>query len=265
NLPFALAFLVIAAHGVPPVIPTALLVIAFVAARNAGHTFNRWTDRDLDARNPRTQGRALVTGRLSPRFALALAATMSAVLVAAAYLLNPLALALSPLALLLVFGYSWTKRRTALTTVFLGLVESVTPAAVYIGLTGALPQPVLLAVLALLLWGTAFETVHSLGDLATDQALGLPTLPRRIGTDASVRLVPSLHAGALVLLAGFGWAEGLAPPYFAGLGAMAVVAALVDRGLASNPDRPDRAFRYHFLLGGLFLAGAIGSVVWSLG
>jgi 4-hydroxybenzoate polyprenyltransferase len=265
NLPFALAFLVIAARGVPPLLPTSLLVIAFVAARNAGHSFNRWTDRDLDARNPRTQGRALVTGRLSPRFALALAAAMSAVLVAAAYLLNPLVLVLSPLALLLVFGYSWTKRRTALTTVFLGLVESVTPAAVYIGLTGALPPAVLLAVLALLLWGTAFETVHSLGDLATDRALDLPTLPRRIGIGASVRLVPSLHAGALVLLAGFGWAEGLAPPYFAGLAAMALVAAVIDRGLASDPTRPDRAFRYHFLLGGLFLVGAIASVVWSSG
>jgi len=265
NLPFALAFLLLAAGGWPPWVPTALLVVAFVAARNAGHSFNRWADRDLDARNPRTQGRALVTGRLTPRFALVFAVAMSAVLVVAAYLLNPLALVLSPVALLLVFGYSWTKRRTALTTVFLGLVESVTPAAVYIGLTGSLPPAVLLAVVAILLWGTAFETVHSLGDLATDRALGLPTLPGRIGVRASVRLVPTLHAAALALLALFGWFEGVRVPYFVALLAMAAVAASADYALSSDPSRPARPFRYHFVLGGLFLAGVIASLVWPLG
>jgi 4-hydroxybenzoate polyprenyltransferase len=264
NLPFALAFLALAARGVPPAIPTLLLIVAFVAARNAGHSFNRWADRDLDARNPRTRDRALVTGRVSPRFALAFAVGMSVVLVAAAYLLNPLALVLSPVALFLVFGYSWTKRRTAWTTVFLGLVESVTPAAVYIGLTGSLPAPVLLAVLALLLWGTAFETVHSLGDLATDRALGLPTVPGRIGTRASVRLVPALHGSALVLLALFGWAEALRPPYFVALLAMAAVAALTDWTVAKDPERSARPFRYHFVLGGLFFAGAVASLVWPV-
>jgi len=260
NLPFALAFLLLAAHGAPPLVPTVLLVIAFVAARNAGHSFNRWADRDLDARNPRTQGRALVTGRISPSLALGICALSGGVLLLAAYLLNPVALALAPLALLLVLGYSLTKRRTYLTTLFLGLVESVTPAAVYIGLMGTLPLPVYFAVGGLFAWGTAFETIHSLGDLGTDRALGLPSLPQRLGVRASVALVPALHAGALALLALYGWMERLPLPYFLGLAAMAVLALLVDRSVARTPDRVLGAFRAHFVLGALFLAGAALSV-----
>ncbi len=257
NLPFAIAFLLVAARGLPPLVPTVLLVVAFVAARNAGHAFNRWSDRDLDAKNPRTQGRALVTGRASPEFALALVVAMSALLFVCAYLLNPLALLLAPVALLLVLGYSWTKRRTALTTVFLGLVESVTPAAVFIGLTGHLPLAALVAVVAVLLWGTAFETIHSLGDLETDRALGLPTLPGRLGRARSVRLVPVLHAAALALFAGFGLLEGLHAGYDAGLVAMAAIAAYTDLTLARGPEHAPRSFRYHFLLGAVFAAGVV--------
>ncbi|MCI4360965.1 MAG: UbiA family prenyltransferase [Thermoplasmata archaeon] len=261
NLPFALAFLVLAAHGVPPLIPSSLLVIAFVAARNAGHSFNRWTDRDLDAANPRTQGRALVTGRITPTGALGLVVVNSIILFVAVGLLNRLALLLAPVALAIVLGYSLTKRRTALTTVFLGLVESVTPAAVYIGLTGALPSAVLLAVVALLLWGTAFETIHSLGDLDADRRLGLPTLPGRLGLARSLRLVPILHAGALALLAVFGVLDRLGWPYFAAVLAMGVLAAVVDVTLARDPTRSQRPFRLHFVLGAIFLVGAIGAVL----
>lgn len=257
NLPFAIAFLLLAARGLPPWWPTLLLIVAFVAARNAGHAFNRWTDRDLDARNPRTQGRALVTGRISPATTLGLVGAMAIVLVVCAYLLNPLALALAPVALALVLGYSLSKRRTAWTTVVLGLVESITPAAVFIGLTGRLPLVVLLAVAAILLWGTAFETIHSLGDLETDRRLGLPTLPGKLGARASVRLVPILHGGALGLLAVFGWLEGLHPGYYVALVAMAALAGVTDRALALAPERAARPFRYHFLLGGLYLAGAV--------
>lgn len=255
NLPFALGFLVLAARGWPPLLPTVLLIVAFLAARNAGHAFNRWSDRDLDAANPRTQGRALVTGRLSPAFALGMTAAMAALLFLCAALLNPLALLLAPVALALVLGYSLTKRRTAWTTVFLGLVESITPAAVFIGLTGLLPSPVLLAVAGLLLWGTAFETVHSLGDLETDRRLGLPTLPRALGVRRSVRLVPALHASALLLFAAFGLVERLGLGYFGGLAAMAGLAALTDRALAADPTRSARPFRYHFALGALFAVG----------
>ncbi|MCI4339664.1 MAG: UbiA family prenyltransferase [Thermoplasmata archaeon] len=262
NLPFAGAFLLLAAHGAPPLGPTALLIIAFVAARNAGHAFNRWTDRAMDAANPRTQGRALVTGRVSPRFALALVGINALVLFLAAAWLNLLALVLAPVALAIVLGYSLTKRLSPLTTVVLGLVESITPAAVYIGLTGALPPPVLLAVLALLAWGTAFESIHSLGDLDADRRLGLPSLPASLGVRGSVILVPTLHATGLALLAAFGLAEHLPIPYFAALAAMAAIAGVIDYELARDPSRSQRPFRAHFVLGGIYLVGAAISVLF---
>jgi 4-hydroxybenzoate polyprenyltransferase len=255
NLPFALAFLLLAADGLPSLAVLVLVVIAFLAARNAGHSFNRWADRDLDAANPRTRDRAIPAGRRSSASALAIAAASGAILLVAAYLLNPLAFLLAPLALAIVYGYSYTKRFTALTTPFLGLVEAIIPAAVFIAVRGALPLPVLLAVGGLLAWGTAFETIHSLGDLEADRALGLRSVPVRWGVRASVRLVPVLHAVALGLLALFGLALGLRAPYFAGLAGMAVLATWTDGIVARSPGSARVPFQRHFLMAGLFLAG----------
>jgi 4-hydroxybenzoate polyprenyltransferase len=265
NLPFALAFLFLAARGVPDLVTVALVVVAFVADRNTGHSFNRWVDRRLDAANPRTQSRALPSGRTSPAFALGFCAANAAVLVAAAYFLNPLAFVLAPVALALVLGYSYTKRVTSFTTAFLGLVEAVTPAAVYIAVTGTLPLVALYAVGGLLAWGTAFETVHSLGDLESDRALGLFSVPVRWGVDASVRLVPALHALALVLLAVFGLALGLTLPYFVALAVMAVLAAITDRALVRRPTEARVPFRRHFALGAVYLVGVLLAVFVPVG
>jgi 4-hydroxybenzoate polyprenyltransferase len=265
NLPFAIAFLLLAAKGVPSLWVVALVVIAFVAARNAGHSFNRWADRAIDARNPRTQGRLLAAGRASPALALAFCALNSAILLLAAYFLNPLAFLLAPVALALIFGYSYTKRFTTFTTAFLGLVEAITPAAVYIAVQGTLPAFVLLAVGGLLCWGTAFETVHSLGDLASDRELGLYSVPVRIGARRSAQLIPVLHAVALLLLAIFGLAIGLTPAYFVGLGAMAAIAGASDLALNRRPTETRLPFYRHALLGTIYLVGVILAVFLPLG
>ena len=260
NLSFAGAFLFLAARGLPTARTAILAVIAFVAARNAGHSFNRWADRRLDAQNPRTRNRALPSGERSPAFALSFAAANAAAVVVAAFFLNPLAFALAPVALLLVLGYSYTKRFTTLTTAFLGLVEAVTPAAVFIAVTGALPPVVLLAVGALLAWGTAFETVHSLGDVESDRALGLFSIPVRFGERAAARLVPLLHAGALVLLAVFGGVLGLSLPYYVALGVMGALAAGADAALLARPSEPRGPFRRHYVLGFVYLVGVLIAV-----
>ncbi|HLM70626.1 MAG TPA: 4-hydroxybenzoate octaprenyltransferase [Thermoplasmata archaeon] len=265
NLPFALAFLLLASNGRPSLWTLLWIVVAFVAARNAGHSFNRWADRRLDAANPRTQGRALVTGRTSSAFALAFCAANAALLVLAAYLLNPLAFVLAPVALALVLGYSYTKRLTSFTTAFLGLVEAITPAAVYIAVTASLPWMVLFAVGGLLAWGTAFETVHSLGDVESDRALGLFSVPVRWGVAASVRLVPVLHVIALLLLTVFGLELRLTGLYFVGLVAMGVLIAITDRGLANDPSRARVPFERHFALSALYLAGVVLAVFVPLG
>jgi 4-hydroxybenzoate polyprenyltransferase len=260
NLPFAIAFLLIASNGLPSLRTFLLIVIAFVAARNAGHSFNRWADREQDARNPRTQNRALVTGRASPGFALAVSLGSAAVLVVAAYFLNPFAFYLSPVALALVFGYTYTKRYTAWTTPFLGFVQAVTPAAIFIAVQGTLPVIVLLAVGGLLLWGTAFETIHSLGDLASDQTLELHSVPLLLGVRRSVILVPILHAGALILLAAFGYAMGLGIAYPIALGVIAVVAAITDYQLLRHPGETRVPFRRHFLMSVVYLIGTTAAI-----
>jgi 4-hydroxybenzoate polyprenyltransferase len=260
NLPFAIAFLLLAAGGAPPLVPLALAVVAFVAARNAGHSFNRWADRKYDAANPRTRDRALVVGRFSGRFALAFTAANGALLVVAAYLLNPLAFALSGVALGLILGYSYTKRYSALTTPFLGLVEAITPAAAYIALRATLPWDVLLAVGAMLAYGTAFETIHSLGDLASDRALGLRSLPLRLGRTAALRLVPGLHLLAGALWALFGLSERLAWPYFVGVAALGVIAGVTDVELRTGSASTRRAFERHFLMSAAFLLGVLGAL-----
>jgi 4-hydroxybenzoate polyprenyltransferase len=265
NLPFALAFLVLAAGGLPSLWTLFLVVVAFVAARNAGHSFNRWADRVIDARNPRTRGRLVASGRASPAFALGFCAANAAVMVVAAFFLNPLAFLLAPVALLLVFGYSYTKRVTSFTTAFLGLVEAITPAAVYIAVQGTLPLPVLLAVGGLLAWGTAFETIHSLGDLASDRALGLFSVPVRLGAVRSAGLVPLLHGVALALLAAFGLALGLTPVYFGALVVMGGIAATTDVALLRHPTETRVPFQRHVALGVIYLVGVALAVFFPLG
>jgi 4-hydroxybenzoate polyprenyltransferase len=265
NLPFALAFLLLAANGLPSLRTFVLVVIAFVAARNAGHSFNRFADRALDAQNPRTRNRLLPSGRASPAFALAFAVGSAAVLVVAAYFLNPLAFVLAPVALVAIFGYSYTKRVTSFTTAFLGVVEAITPAAVFIAVQGALPVPALVAAAALLAWGTAFETIHSLGDLASDRALGLRSLPVRLGAELSARLVPVLHAVALALLALVGALLGLPVAYDVALVAMAVLAAVTDRELRRRPTETRVPFERHFALGALYLVGVALAVFLPFG
>lgn len=260
NLPFGLAFLFAAAGGLPRWQTFLLVVVAILAARNAGHAFNRWSDRRLDALNPRTQDRALVTGRMSPALALAIAAASAAVVVVAAAFLNRLALELSPVALALVFGYSYTKRYTSFTTVFLGLVQALVPAGVFIAVTGTLPIVAVVAVFAFLAWGTAFETIHSLGDLSTDQRLGLFSLPRRLGARASVVLVAGLHGTALALFAGFAFLLHYGLGFWVALVAMAGVVVLTDVGLWTHPDHVRVSFQRHFVLALLFLAGVIAAL-----
>jgi len=265
NLPFALAFFLLASNGRPSPWVLLWIVVAFIAARNAGHSFNRWADRHLDAANPRTRNRALVTGQTSAGFALGFCALNAAILVIAAYLLNPLAFVLAPVALALVLGYSYTKRITSFTTAFLGLVEAITPAAVYIAVTGTLPAVVLLAVVGFLAWGTAFETIHSLGDVEADRAQGLFSVPVRWGVAPSVRLVPVLHALALIALLFFGLALRLTLPYFVALAVMAALVAVTDRSLARNPTHPRVPFERHFALGAVYLAGVIVAVWFPIG
>jgi 4-hydroxybenzoate polyprenyltransferase len=202
-----------------------LIILAFVGARNAGHAFNQIVDRRYDALNPRTSGRPLVTGSLSVRTATIVVLLNVIMLFAAAWFLNWLVFLLAPVALALVLGYSYAKRVTAWTTVLLGLVQAMIPAGVYLATKEALPLPALAAGFAVIFFGTAFESVHSLGDIESDKRLGLRSLPLLLGSRRSVLAIGAFLATSLVLFGLFGYLVPFKPAFFIGLAGMAIVGA----------------------------------------
>ena len=199
-LPFALLSAVLAARGVPPLPTLALILVAMVGARSAAMAFNRIVDRRIDAANPRTQARDIPAGRVSVLEASVFCAVSALVFVAAAWRLNPLCLALSPVALLVVLGYSYAKRVTALSHVGLGLGLAIAPVGAWIAVTGAFALPPVVLGLSVLFWVAGFDVIYSLQDEAFDRAEGLFSLPARLGPRRALHVSTFFHALALALL-----------------------------------------------------------------
>jgi 4-hydroxybenzoate polyprenyltransferase len=224
-LPFALASATLAAR-LSGVTGRQLLwiVVAMVSARSAAMGFNRLVDRAIDARNPRTAGRELPKGLLSAREVSLFVAVSTAVFVAAAAMLNPLCLALSPVALGIVFGYSYTKRFTAASHLVLGLSLAVAPVGAWLAITGRFhPAPLALAA-AVLLWVAGFDTIYACQDAEFDRAAGLHSIPARLGVPRALALARAMHVAAVAFLAAVYWLAPLNPGYLAGV---AVIAGLL--------------------------------------
>jgi len=193
-LPFAFTGALLALGGLPTWQQAFWIVVAMVGARSAAMGFNRWADRHIDAENPRTRTRALPAGLVSPGQVLLFIAVSAAVLVLAAYMLNPLAFALSPLALAIVFLYSYTKRFTFLSHAVLGLAISGAPLGAWIAVTGRVELPALVLALAVLFWLLGFDILYALQDLEFDRQKGLHSIPQRFGVRTSLRIARSAHA-----------------------------------------------------------------------
>lgn len=229
-LPFALTAALLAARyaGPEPAWPSLRqlfwILVAMVGARSAAMTMNRIADLRYDAINPRTQSRALVTGALTLRFAWVFTLLSAAALVIAAWQLNPLALALSPLALAILFAYSYTKRFTSWSHIVLGFCLGMSPAAAWIAVTGAFDQRVWLLVAAVTLWVAGFDILYACQDVEFDARVGLHSAPRKLGIARALLLARALHALMLALLAALAWMFLLPWPAWAGV---AVVGALL--------------------------------------
>lgn len=226
-LPFALLG-VLAASRATPVRPRTVLlvVVAFSAARWAAMGFNRIADLPFDARNPRTRNRELPRGALTTAQAWMSVAVAGALFVAAAALLNPLCLWLSPVALTWVLTYSLTKRFTWWPHLWLGLSLAIAPVGGFLAVTGRWSQPawVLLAVtLAVATWVAGFDIFYALPDAGFDRDAGLRSAVVRLGERRAILLAKLLHGLTIPALALFGWGAGFGIWYFAGL----VVAAAI--------------------------------------
>ena len=176
------------------------IVVAMVGARSAAMAFNRLVDSDIDARNPRTATRHLPAGLLSRVFAWGFVIGASAVFVAAAAMLNRLCLQLAPLALGIVFFYSFSKRFTSFSHVILGFCLGIAPAAAWIAVRGSLDVRILWLTAAVTLWTAGFDIIYSCQDYEFDRREGLFSVPRRLGIGGALWVARALHIGMLICL-----------------------------------------------------------------
>jgi 4-hydroxybenzoate polyprenyltransferase len=224
-LPFALMGMMLAAEGWPAWRTVGWIVAAMVGARSAAMGWNRLADRAIDAANPRTAGRALPAGLVTPRFVALFVVASCALLVVAAWRLNPLCLALSPLALLVLLGYSYTKRFTALSHFFLGLALAGAPLGAWIAVRGDVGAAPFALAAAVVLWVAGFDVLYALQDLDFDRRAGLYSIPARIGIVGALWISGLLHLAMLGLLATLPtlYPPGLGGVYWLGLAGCAVM------------------------------------------
>jgi 4-hydroxybenzoate polyprenyltransferase len=196
------------------------IVVAMVAARSAAMAFNRILDADIDGRNPRTRARHIPAGHLSARFAWAFTAVAVVVFLAAAGALNPLCLKLAPLALSVIFFYSYTKRFTTFAHLVLGLALGIAPAAAWIAVSGSLDWRILLLTAAVTFWTAGFDIIYSCQDYEFDQTEGLFSLPRRFGIGGALWIARIFHVTMIVCLAALAFSFELGWLSMAGIGAV---------------------------------------------
>ena len=246
-MPFALTGALLAArfttHGWPSLKQLLWIVVAMAAARSAAMTINRIADLRYDTENPRTAQRALATGALSTGFAWTFTLAAVAVFIIAAWQLNSLALKLAPVALAILFFYSYTKRFTNWSHLFLGFALGISPAAAWIAVTGRLDPRMLILCAAVTLWVGGFDVLYACQDVDFDKRAGLFSVPKRFGIANALLIARLMHVGVVALLALL--AASFALPWPAWIG-IAVVAALLayEHSLVKADDltRLDAAF-----------------------
>ncbi|HUO60821.1 MAG TPA: UbiA-like polyprenyltransferase [Candidatus Acidoferrales bacterium] len=202
TLPFGLTGAVLAAHGIPALRQLLWILVALVSARSAAMAFNRLADAEIDAGNPRTKSRAIPAGHLSRQFVLGFVAVSSAIFLLAAWMLNPLSFYLSPLALLIICGYSYTKRFTRWAHLFLGLAMGIAPTAAWIAVRGTFDARTLILTMAVMFWGAGFDVLYSCQDYDSDCRAGLHSVPRFFGIAGALRVARVFH---VIAFAFFAW------------------------------------------------------------
>lgn len=265
-LPFAFMGMLLGAGGLPSTWQIAWITVAMVGARTAAMSFNRIADRSLDAENPRTRSRPLPSGRLGLTWAASLFLFSSVVFVTASWLLSALCLALSPVALAIVLGYSYAKRFTWLTHAYLGLSLAIAPVGAWIAVSGSgILVPALLG-LVVILWTSGFDIIYACQDLAFDREHGLGSVPARFGIPAALRISSVLHAGMVIGLLAVALFAGLRSVFLAGIALTAGV--LVYEHMIVRPEDLSRVNIAFFTLNGwisvvLLLTCAVDLAVFS--
>lgn len=178
----------------------AMMLLCMVFARNSAMAFNRYLDRNIDAKNPRTKQRDIPAGRISPAAALTFTLTNCALFILITWFINPLCFYLSPIALLVVLGYSATKRFTALCHMVLGLGLSLAPIGAYLVVTGAFALTPVFFSLSVLCWVSGFDIIYALQDEDFDRNEKLHSIPAWLGKVNALRLSTLLHVFSAIFI-----------------------------------------------------------------
>jgi 4-hydroxybenzoate polyprenyltransferase len=237
-LPFALVGALLAARqagGLPSGRQILWIIVAMVGARSAAMTMNRIADIEYDRRNPRTANRALPQGELSVGFAWAFTLAASALLIIAAWQLNSVSLELSPVALAILFFYSYTKRFTSWSHFVLGFCLGISPAAAWIAIRGSLDLRMLILSTAVTLWVGGFDVLYACQDVEFDKSAALHSIPRKVGIPKALGIARSVHILMVALLVWLAASFRLSWPAWAGI---AVVASLLayEHSLVKSSD-----------------------------
>jgi 4-hydroxybenzoate polyprenyltransferase len=236
------------------------IILCLVAARTAAMGFNRIADAALDARNPRTIGRAIPAGILARKDVWLVVLGSAAVFALSAAMLNRLCLYLSPVALAVLLGYSYSKRFTILCHLWLGLALALAPLGAWVAILGRLDVPPALLGGAVMLWVAGFDIIYACQDVDSDRETGLRSIPARLGVARALWVSSAMHVGAIVLLGLLAVCTSLSTIYCVGLG-LAAAAIVYEHVIVKPSDlsRVNAAFfaANGFVSVGLMTAGAL--------
>ncbi len=259
-LPFALTGAMLAARGIPAWRVLFWIVVCMIAARSAAMAFNRWADAEIDRVNPRTASRAIPAGLLSRQFTIGFTIVSAAIFIFGASRLNRLTLKLAPVALLVIFFYSYAKRFTHWSHLVLGLALGIAPSAAWIAVRGSLDPRIVVLTGAVLFWVGGFDVLYACQDYEHDIQAGLHSIPQAFGLNAAFWIARIMHLTMLALLVGLialfhlGWITWV--------GVIAVAAMLIYEHRLVSPSDLSRMNAAFFTMNGIisfvfFLAVAV--------
>jgi 4-hydroxybenzoate polyprenyltransferase len=248
-LPFALTGAMLAAHGIPHAAQIFWIIVCMVTVRSAAMAFNRWADASIDATNPRTASRAIPAGLLSRSFVGGFTLAMIAIFLVAASQLNRLTLMMSPVVLVVVLAYSYTKRFTRWSHLVLGLALGIAPAAAWIAVRGSLDPRIVILTVAVMFWVAGFDLLYSCQDVEHDRAEGLFSVPSTLGVTAAFWMARLLHVAMLTLLV---WlAQAFSLGHYALIGIAAVAVLLLYEHMIVSPGDLRRLNAAFFTMNGV--------------